>query len=58
MMTNDEIMIKAGKIAEGFFYSDGDKTPWQPFEDYSDEWITRQIDDLQQSIYHTFKGKL
>lgn len=57
-MTNDEIMRKAGAIAEGFFYSDDDKTPWQPFEDYSDEWITHQIDDLQQSIYHTFKGKL
>ena len=57
-MTNDEIMIKAGNIAKGFFYSDADKTPWQHFEGYSDEWITRQIDDLQQSIYHTFKGKL
>ena len=57
-MTNDELMTKAGNIAKTFFYADNEGTLWPDFEGHSEAWINKQIDDMQQTIYHTFKGKL
>ena len=56
-MTNDELMTKAGNIAKGFFYADSAGTLWPDFEGHSEAWINKQIDDMQQTIYHSFKGK-
>ena len=56
-MTNDELMIKAGNMAKTFFYADNEGTLWPDFEGQSEAWINKQIDDMQQTIYHSFKGK-
>jgi hypothetical protein len=56
-MTNDELMTKAGSIAKAFFYADNEGTLCPDFEGHSDAWINKQIDDMQQTIYHSFKGK-
>ena len=56
-MTNDELMTKAGNIAKTFFYADNEGTLWPDFEGQSEAWINKQIDDMQQTIYHSFKGK-
>ena len=56
-MTNDELMTKAGNIAKTFFYADNEDTLWPDFEGHSEAWINKQIDDMQQTIYHSFKGK-
>ena len=54
-MNNDQLMAKAAKIAFAFFYCDANKTPWQPFENYDETWIDRQVEDLEQTIYQSFK---
>jgi len=56
-MTNDELMTKAGSIAKTFFYADNESTLWPDFEGQSEAWINKQIDDMQQTIYYSFKGK-
>lgn len=54
-MNNDQLMAKAAKIAFAFFYCDANKTPWQPFANYDETWIDRQVEDLEQTIYQSFK---
>ena len=57
-MTNEELMTKAGNIAKTFFYADNEGTLWPDFEGHSQAWINRQIEELEQTIYQSFKGKL
>ena len=54
---NEELMIKAGNMAKGFFYADSAGTLWPDFEGHSEAWINRQIEELEQTIYQSFKGK-
>jgi hypothetical protein len=56
-MTNDELMTKADNIAKTFFYADNEGTLWPDFEGHSEAWINRQIEELEQTIYQSFKGK-
>lgn len=44
MKTLAEIKERAHAIASMNFYADVDElTAWEPFEDYSDEWIQEEI---------------
>ena len=49
MKTKEQIQKYAAGVAWAHFYSDED-TPWEPFEDYEDEWLEEQCANLAQAI--------
>lgn len=52
MLTNDELKKRAQGIAESHFYSDDDcDYPWEPFEDWPDEDIKEQVEDMAKTIF-------
>jgi hypothetical protein len=51
MKTLAEIKQRATAIAEMHFYADlDDKTPWEPFERYNDEWIAYEIEVMADML--------
>lgn len=52
MLTNEALKVRARAIAESHFYSDDDcDYLWEPFEDWLDEDIKEQVEDMAQSIF-------
>jgi len=49
MKTKKELRKYAEGVAWGQFYSDED-TPWEPFEDYPDEWVANECAELADSV--------
>jgi hypothetical protein len=49
MKTRDQIRAFAEGVAWGHFYSDED-SPWEPFENYEDDWIEDQCEALADAI--------
>ena len=51
MKTLAEIKTRARAMAEMHFYSDvDDLTAWEPFENYSDEWIQDEIESMTDML--------
>jgi hypothetical protein len=51
MKTLTELKERAHAIASQHFYADvDDLTPWQPFEDYDDEWIQEEIESMAEML--------
>lgn len=51
MKTSAEIKERAHAIASMHFYADiDDLTAWEPFEDYSDEWIQDEIESMAEML--------
>jgi hypothetical protein len=51
MKTLAEIKTRAHAIASMHFYADvDDLTAWEPFEDYSDEWIQDEIESMAEML--------
>jgi hypothetical protein len=51
MKTLDEIKQRAHAIASMHFYADlDDLTPWEPFENYSDDWIQDEIEYMTDML--------
>lgn len=51
MKTLDEIKKRAHAIASMHFYADlDDLTPWEPFENYSDDWIQDEIEYMTDML--------
>ena len=51
MKTLDEIKERAHAIASMHFYADvDDLTAWEPFEDYDDEWIQEEIENMAEML--------
>jgi hypothetical protein len=51
MKTLAEIKERAHAIASMHFYADvDDRTAWEPFEDYSDEWIQDEIESMAEML--------
>lgn len=51
MKTLAEIKQRATAIASMHFYADLDgKTPWEPFENYNDEWIADEIEYMADML--------
>ena len=51
MKTLDEIKERALAIAQMHFYADvDDLTPWEPFEDYDEEWIAGEIESMADML--------
>jgi hypothetical protein len=51
MKTLEQIKERAQAIAVMHFYADVDgNTPWEPFENYEDEWIANQIEDMADML--------
>jgi len=51
MKTLAEIKERALSIAMSHFYADVDDfTPWQPFEDYDEEWIVGEIESMADML--------
>ncbi len=51
MKTLAEIKERAHAIASQHFYADvDDLTPWEPFEDYDDEWIAEEIESMTEML--------
>ena len=51
MKTLDEIKERANAIAMMHFYSDvDDNTLWEPFENYNDEWIAEEIENMADML--------
>ena len=50
MKTNEEIKQYARGLAEAHFYSDDD-TPWEPFENWDEDDIEEEIDNLAVAVY-------
>lgn len=47
-----ELLARAYGIAESHFFSDDECTvAWQPFEDFNDDELSAQVNDLAESIY-------
>ena len=52
MLTNEALKVRARAIAESHFYSDDDcDIPWEPFEDWPDEDIREQVEDMEKTIF-------
>jgi methionyl-tRNA synthetase len=49
MKTKKQIREYALGAAYAHFYSDED-TPWEPFENYDEEWLEEQCEELAQVI--------
>jgi hypothetical protein len=49
MKTKQEIRKYAEGLAQDHFYS-GDDTPWEPFEDYPQEWLEVHFEALADAI--------
>lgn len=51
MKTLDEIKTRAHAIASMHYYADFDElTAWEPFENYSDEWIQDEIKYMTEML--------
>jgi hypothetical protein len=51
MKTLAEIKERAHAIASMHFYADvDDLTAWEPFEDYDDEWIAEEIENMADTL--------
>lgn len=51
MKTLAEIKERADAIASMHYYADvDDLTAWEPFEDYSDEWIQEEIKNMSDML--------
>ena len=52
MLTNEALKVRVRAIAESHFYSDDDcDIPWEPFEDWPDEDIREQVEDMEKTIF-------
>ena len=52
MLTNEALKVRARAISESHFYSDDEcDCPWEPFEDWPEDEIQEQVDDLAQIIF-------
>lgn len=49
MKTKEQIRKYANGVAWAHFYSDDD-IPWEPFENYSKEWLEEQCENLAQAV--------
>jgi hypothetical protein len=51
MKTLPEIQNLAANMAELHFYADiDDKTAWEPFENYPEEWVEEQADNMAEML--------
>ena len=51
MKTLAEIKKRAFAIAQMHFYADlDDNTLWEPFENYNDEWIAEEIENMADML--------
>ena len=51
MKTLAEIKTRAHAIASMHFYADvDDLTAWEPFENYDDEWIAEEIENMTEML--------
>ena len=51
MKTLAEIKQRAHAIASMHFYADADdKTAWEPFENYDEEWIDSEIEYMAEML--------
>ena len=51
MKTLAEIKERAQAMAEMHFYADlDDNTLWEPFENYNDEWIAEEIENMADML--------
>ena len=51
MKTLEEIKTRAHAIASMHFYADADdKTAWEPFENYDEEWIDSEIEYMAEML--------
>jgi hypothetical protein len=51
MRTLAEIKQRAQAIAEMHFYADPDSLLlWEPFQDYNDEWIADEIENMTEML--------
>jgi hypothetical protein len=51
MRTVDEIKQRAQAIALMHFYADlDDLLLWEPFQDYNDEWIADEIENMTEML--------
>lgn len=49
----EQMKARAWGIAEGFFYSDDEcEEAWQPFEDWSDSSIAREVHNMAHTIFN------
>ena len=46
MRTKDEMEAYARGLAEQFFYSDDEYTPWEPFENWHNADIEEEVENL------------
>lgn len=49
MKTKEQIRKYAEGVAWAHFYSDDD-IPWEPFEDYPQEWLDEQCEALADAV--------
>jgi hypothetical protein len=49
MKTKKQIRKHAEGVAWAHFYSDED-TPWEPFENYPQDWIDEQVESLADAV--------
>lgn len=51
--TKEEMKVRAWGMAEAFFYTDDEcEYPWQPFEDWHESSIEREVDNLAMTIFN------
>jgi len=51
MKTLPEIQNLAATLAEMHFYEDyDDKTAWEPYESYHEEWVKEQMDNMAEML--------
>jgi hypothetical protein len=54
MKTKEQLREYAQGIATDFFFADDDEA-WEPFEDWSDDHIKRERDNLASVILHAME---
>ena len=56
MRTKDEMMKYARGFAESHFYADfDDLRAWEPFENYSEEWMADEVDSLADALFRVMR---
>ena len=50
-MNKQQIRRLAESVATSHFYTE-DAYPWEPFENYDEEWVHEQVQSLADSIEH------
>lgn len=55
-MTDEQMKQYAKGAAEGFFYCDDEMLiPWEPFEDWPENDVREECDNLASVIYNAMK---